>query len=86
MPLIHRIVVLLHSKTARTGCASAIRVNSISFGLHRPRNRRGNRRDGSPDHFQDRQSKMEMQTKQVTNHNKDNGLLNMIKRTAPMIL
>ena len=44
-----------------------------------------NRRDGSPDHFQDRQSKMEMQTKQVTNHNKDNGLLNMIKRTAPMI-
>ena len=26
-----------------------------------------------------------MQTKQVTNHNKDNGLLNMIKRTAPMI-
>ena len=36
MSLIHRIVVLLHSKTARTGCASAIRVNSIAFGLHRP--------------------------------------------------
>ena len=36
MPLIHKIVVLLQPKVARTGCASAIRANSIAFGLHRP--------------------------------------------------
>ena len=29
---------------------------------------------------------MEMQMKQIINHNKDNGLLNMIGRTDPMII
>ena len=40
---------------------------------------------GSPDHFSHaKQNGNEM--KQVMNHNKDNGLLNMIRRTDTMIL
>ena len=38
---------------------------------------------GSPDHLHAKQNGNEM--KQVMNHNKDNGLLNMIRRTDTMI-
>jgi hypothetical protein len=36
--------VLLHQKSARTGCTSAIRTSSIAFGLHCPctRNQKSN--------------------------------------------
>ena len=41
---------------------------------------------GSPDHFSRHAKQNGNEMKQVMNHNKDNGLLNMIRRTDTMIL
>jgi hypothetical protein len=40
---------------------------------------------GSPDHFSRHAKQNGNEMKQVMNHNKDNGLLNMIRRTDTMI-